>query len=105
MAPLALLPFFDHFRNAPHQLAAIKQLEESLPKELLEDDAAWFEAWKASGIDQQVFMPYFSQLDNKTGFGYRECFPSRLLGFECSEGRCRRLANDPPSSRALFFGA
>ena len=31
----ALLPFFQFFRGTPHQLAAIKQLEESLPEELL----------------------------------------------------------------------
>ena len=76
MAPLALLPFFQFFRGTPHQLASVKQLEESLPKELLEEDALWFESWKASGIDQQVYMPYFSSLDNETGFGYRECFSS-----------------------------
>jgi hypothetical protein len=56
---LALLPFFQFFRGTPHQLAAIKQLEESMPPELL-----------------QVFMPYFKQLDNETGTGYRECFSS-----------------------------
>ena len=28
---LALLPFFQFFRGTPHQLAAIKQLEESMP--------------------------------------------------------------------------
>ena len=73
---LSLLPFFHWFRGTPHQLAAIKELEESMSKELLEEDAAWFEAWKASGIDQEVHMPYFTQLDNKTGTGYRECFSS-----------------------------
>ena len=74
---LALLPFFQFFRGTPHQLAAIKQLEESLPKELLaEDEADWFQAWKESGYDQQIFMPYFKQLDNETGTGYRECFSS-----------------------------
>ena len=72
MAPLALLPFFQHFVVRPISWLALNNIEESLPKELLEDDAAWFEAWKASGIDQQVFMPYFSQLDNKTGFGYHD---------------------------------
>lgn len=76
MAPLALLPFFHWFRGTPHQLAAVKQLEESLPKELLEEDAAWFDAWKQSGIDQEVHMPYFTQNDNETGTGYRECFSS-----------------------------
>ena len=40
----------------PHQLAAIKQLEESMPAELLEEhDADWFQAWKESGYDQQVY--------------------------------------------------
>ena len=51
---LALLPFFERFSvDAPHQLAAIKQLEESMPPELLEEhDADWFQAWKESGYDQ-----------------------------------------------------
>ena len=74
---LSLLPFFERFsKDAPHRMAAIKQLEESMPPELLEEDAAWFEMWKASGYDQEVYMPYFKQLDNKTGTGYRECFSS-----------------------------
>ena len=73
---LSLLPFFHWFRGTPHQLAAIKELEESLPQELLDDDAAWFDAWKTSGIDQQVYTPYFSQLDNASGQGHRECFSS-----------------------------
>jgi hypothetical protein len=73
---LTLLPFFAHFRGTPHQLAAIKEFEDSLPEELLREDAAWFEAWKASGIAQQTHVPYFHQLDNKSGRGYRECFSS-----------------------------
>ena len=73
---LALLPFFQFFRGTPHQLAAVKQLEESLPEGVLDEDAEWFEAWKASGIEQQVWAPYYHQLDNKTGRGYRECFSS-----------------------------
>ena len=58
---LALLPFFQFFRGTPHQLAAVKELEESLPEELLAEDADWFESWKASGIDQEVYMPYFKR--------------------------------------------
>lgn len=72
----ALLPFFQFFRGTPHRMAAVKQLEESIAPELLEEDAAWFETWKASGYDQEVYMPYFKQLDNKTGTGTRECFSS-----------------------------
>ena len=47
----------------PHRAAAVKILEDSLPRELLlEEDAAWVQAWKASGIDQEVHMPrYFRQ--------------------------------------------
>ena len=73
---LTLLPFFAHFRGTPHQLAAIKELEDALPEELLREDVAWFEAWKESGIAQQTHVPYFHQLDNKSGRGYRECFSS-----------------------------
>ena len=74
---LALLPFFQFFRGTPHQLAAVKELEERMPQDLLEEeDNAWFDAWKASGIDQEVFMPYFSQFNNESGTGSRECFSS-----------------------------
>ena len=47
-----------------------------MSKKLLEEDSDWFQAWKESGYDQQIHMPYFRQLDNKTGTGYRECFSS-----------------------------
>ncbi len=73
---LALLPFFKFFRGTSHQLAAIKELENAMPKELLDDASDWFETWKESGYDQQIYMPYFTQLDNKSGTGYRECFSS-----------------------------
>jgi hypothetical protein len=73
---LSLLPFFQHFRDdSPHQLAAIKELEESIDPKLLETDADWFESWKASGYDQEIFMPYFSQNDDKHE-PYRRCFSS-----------------------------
>ena len=47
-----------------------------MPKELLEEDSDWFGTWRESGRDLEVYMPYFSQRDNRTGFGYRECFSS-----------------------------
>ena len=34
-------------------MAAIKELEEAMPEELLDEDADWFQAWKESGYDQQ----------------------------------------------------
>ena len=73
---LALLPFFEFYRrDVPHRMAAVKQLEESMPPELLDESAEWIQAWKASGIDQEVWMPqYFRQLDLPNG--QRMCFTS-----------------------------
>ena len=73
---LSLLPFFKWFRETPHQMAAIKQLEDSLlEKDLLNEDAEWFQTWKTTGRSEQVYgVPYYSQLDSRTGYGYRECF-------------------------------
>ena len=71
----ALLPFFTFFRGTPHQLAAIAELERSLPQSLLDEDAAWYEAWRASGIAQEVHLPtYFKQLNLPDG--RRMCFTS-----------------------------
>jgi len=69
---LALLPFFEYFRGTPHQAAAVKELEDALPQELLAEDAAWFEAWKASGIAQKAVVPYVHQL-NFQYKGHRRC--------------------------------
>ena len=69
---LALLPFFEYFRGTPHQAAAVKELEDALPQELLAEDAAWFEAWKASGIAQKAVVPYVHQLDFQYK-GHRRC--------------------------------
>jgi hypothetical protein len=75
MASLALLPFFQFFRGTPHQLAAISELERSLPQGVLDEDATWFEAWRASGIAQEIHMPtYYRQLDLPNG--PRMCFTS-----------------------------
>ena len=73
---LSLLPFFEWYKpDVPHRMAAIKQLEEAIPKELLSEDAEWFQSWKASGIDQEVYLPrYFKQLDLPGG--ERKCFTS-----------------------------
>lgn len=72
---LSLLPFFKWFRGTPHQMAAIKELEDSIAdKALLEEEAEWFQTWKTTGITQEVYgVPYYSQLDSLTGYGFREC--------------------------------
>ena len=84
---LALLPFFQFFRDTPHQQAAIKELEDSIPKDLLADDAAWFEAWKASGISQRAFVPYFHQLDDPDGDGHRQCLTAAAAMIAATYGK------------------
>jgi len=83
---LSLLPFFQHFRDdSPYHLAGVAALQEAMPAELLQEDSEWFEAWRAAGIDQEVFVPYFQQLDN--GYdGWRECFASSAAMLAASAG-------------------
>ena len=76
MAPLSLLPFFEHYQGTPHQIAAIKELEDAIPDELLARSASWFQTWKVTGKSQRLPVPYFSQHDNESGQGVRECFSS-----------------------------
>lgn len=72
---LDLLKFFEHFRfGNPYHHAGIAQLQEDLPQHLKEEDALWLQAWKAAGVEQQVYTPYYHQLSSSTGYGYRECF-------------------------------
>mgnify|MGYP001178560705 CR=1 FL=1 len=82
---LSLLPFFRFFRGSPHQLASIAELEQSLPQELLDEDAAWFETWRASGIDQEIKSRYFRQeLSN-------ECFSAAAAMVAAHWGKIQGL--------------
>jgi hypothetical protein len=78
---------------APHQDAAIAELEQELRKgrpylEVMQRSEPWFATWsqggrltdkphpEASGAVVRLAVPYFSQLYNSSGTGYRECFSS-----------------------------
>ena len=83
---LSLLPFFQHFRSdSPYHLAGVAALQEAMPSSLLQEDSEWFEAWRAAGIDQEVFVPYFRQLDNGPD-GWRDCFASSAAMLAASAG-------------------
>ena len=86
LSVLSLLPLFQHFRDdLPHQFAGVAAQQEAMPDEFVQEDADWFEAWRAAGIDQEVFVPYFQQLDN--GYdGWRECFASSAAMLAASAG-------------------
>ena len=48
--PLDLIEFFENFDPGdPYMRAAIAELQESLPKELLRSDADWFLTWSQAG--------------------------------------------------------
>ena len=83
---LSLLPFFQHLRSdSPYHLAGVAALQEAMPSSLLQEDSEWFEAWRAAGIDQEVFVPYFRQLDNGPD-GWRDCFASSAAMLAASAG-------------------
>ena len=86
LSVLSLLPFFEHFRSdSPYHLAGVAALQEAMPSSLLQEDSEWFEAWRAAGIDQEVFVPYFRQLDNGPD-GWRDCFASSAAMLAASAG-------------------
>ena len=83
---LSLLPFLQYFRDeSPHHLASAAALQETVPSELFQEDSEWLEAWLAAGIDQEVFVPYFQQLDNGPD-GWRDCFASSAAMLAASAG-------------------
>lgn len=81
--PADLIPFFEHWKGLPHQHAAIQQLWQAVPASLKQDDAAWYETWKAAGKQEQprtktnpLQVRYFSQRDSATEHALRMCFSS-----------------------------
>lgn len=91
MIDFSLLQYFQYFRRGdPHQMAAIQRLQEALPEDLKAEDAAWREAWAASGMEQWVLTPYFTQLDNPIQ-PLRECFTSAAA---MVAAKYRRVSSD-----------
>ena len=78
-----LIPYFQHWKDLPHQRAAITQLWQAVPDSLKKPDSAWVETWKAAGKQAQprtksnpIQVPYFSQRDSETRHALRMCFSS-----------------------------
>lgn len=95
-APITLPQLFRYWRALPHQAAAIGELEDDLKANgyavAMKRDRPWFATWSQDGKqDDEVAptpaarpsnpltaFPYFSQLDNQGGTGYRECQTSSI---------------------------
>ena len=69
---LSLHDFFNHYKAKPHQIAAIQELQEAMPVDLLDRKASWYETWKAGGRIEWLLVPYYNQY--KLQEGRRKCF-------------------------------
>lgn len=82
--------FFSHYVGESHQEHAVlllyKELTHSAPK-LLNEQAPWIEAYRATPQQLPLNVPYFSQNDNASGTGYRECFSSSCAMVAAYYGR------------------
>jgi hypothetical protein len=84
-----LLDAAAYYKAEPHQKAAWDELEARLPKDTLE----WFkQAYRAAQKPvgtKLLQVPYFSQNDNASGTGYRECFSSSCAILAAARGKIK----------------
>lgn len=75
---------FKHYEDLPHQKSAVAKLYRHIleaDQSLLTEQAEWLQDFRnRSGelLGRTLAVPYFSQRDNKSGTGYRECFSSSI---------------------------
>lgn len=77
------VPFFEHWKALPHQIAGARMFWEAVPTSLKRRDASWYGTWKAAGKQAQprtlsnpIQVRYFSQRDSQTEHALRMCFSS-----------------------------
>jgi hypothetical protein len=90
--------FWDNYKALEHQIKAIRKLGEQIKQSdpcLLTESAEWVQDFKAKQQAALVANPlpvkWQSQLDNKSGTGYRECFSSSCAMLAMYWGK---VAND-----------
>lgn len=78
-----IVPFFEHWKGLPHQIAGARQFWEAVPASLKARDATWYATWQAAGKQKQprtrtnpLQVRYFSQRDSATEHALRMCFSS-----------------------------
>jgi hypothetical protein len=75
-SPIRLVNAAKYFNGESHQLAAWNWLETQLSKDQLKDFAELYRASPPPKPSNPLTVPYFSQRDNASGQGHRECFSS-----------------------------
>jgi len=87
--PITLAQLFQHYKGRPHQAASIVELEEDIKANgyvvAMDRERPWFKTWSwqpaTPPLQQDLLsltlpVPYFSQMDNPGGKGWRECASS-----------------------------
>jgi len=92
------LQFWEHFNSLEHQIKAVIKLGQQIKQAdpgLLTESAEWVEDYKgqqqAALVRNPLNVKWQSQLDNKSGTGYRECFSSSCAMLAMYWGK---IAND-----------
>ena len=77
------VPYLTHWRDLPHQRAALLEFWEKVPDDLKRRDAPHFQTWRADGKQatereacNPLRVPYYSQRDSATEHALRMCFSS-----------------------------
>lgn len=87
--PIRLVNAAKHFNGESHQIAAWNWLESELTKEQLAEFAEIYRAAPAVKPSNPLSVPYFSQRDNASGEGYRECFSSSCAMIAAFHGKVK----------------
>lgn len=80
MSQINLEDFFSYYRGTKAQQQAVAELAQAMPASLLQDDSHWVRTFRAKAeplaANNPLKVQWFSQRDNLSGTGYRECFSS-----------------------------
>jgi len=87
MAPILLSSAAKYYKEEPHQLAGWNWLQEELTPEQLEEFASIYRSGPPPKPSNPLKVPYFSQRDNASGQGMRECFSSSCAMVAAFYGR------------------
>ena len=78
-----LISYFQHWKDLPHQRAAVQELWQAVPESLKKPDSSWVQTWRAAGKQEKprtlanpLQVRYFSQRDSATAHALRMCFSS-----------------------------